>query len=185
MLTKIKINNYEVVKGVLQAELANFSVLGLSSENEAVGRSNRAELNKIKKNFNDERIKISKDLKMVYDSLIELVDEKIDEFDKWLEFIETERKEKVLQEIKDYYEALDNVPDFMELFNEKWLNKTADWKKEVNHAVMVYKKRKAHDEGNTVEAKDVYAYRFVGLDKQGVEMMEKAFDIWRLDWERL
>ena len=137
--------NYEELKKWLEEKVKNYKNLVYTDENIGTAKSDRADLNKLKRALNDEKIRVKKMWLTPYDTfetkikeLIGIVDVAVDNVDTQVKDYEQKFKDEKKKEIEKYFH--ENVGDYKELislekiFNDKWLNKTYkidDIKKEI------------------------------------------------------
>lgn len=133
-LPKIE-TNFKEIKTQLEEVLKKYEGLVFTKENMQGGKDTRAELNKLKKLFEDKRKKIKKKFLSPYDEfeikvkeLVALIEKPIGTIDTQIKTFENDKKEKKKINIGDVYDNL--IGDLKEIipldkiFNEKWLNAT-------------------------------------------------------------
>lgn len=123
--------NFEELKSEISAKLAKYENMVYSEDQFKVAKADRADLNRLKKALNDERIKREKEylkpfneFKAQIKEIISLIDKPIAAIDSQIKAVEDEKKGLKLDEIMDNYANID-FPDwvtFDKLFDEKWLN---------------------------------------------------------------
>ncbi len=133
-----KMNKFEIFKNEVENELKKFNLI-ITSENEDIARKERAEINKIKGKYNRERLDINKNVNAAYKIIDGIIDKKLSEYDNALLQVEEERKALQKEEIEAYYKTLNTDIDLDEIFEERWLNKTIDWKGEIAKALIEYR----------------------------------------------
>jgi hypothetical protein len=127
--------NYEEIKKELEKKLSKYQGLVYNEESIKEAKTDRADLNKLKKAINDKKIEVKKDFMQPYTDfedkvkeLMELIDKPILEIDTQIKnFEETQREEKrkAIEVIFD--EKVNELKDIVKLeviFDEKWLNAT-------------------------------------------------------------
>ncbi len=138
--------NYEELKKWLEEKVKNYKNLVYTDENIGTAKSDRADLNKLKKALNDEKIRIKKTYLTPYDvfetkikELIGIVDIAVENVDVQVKDYEQKEKDNKRAEILNYFTGkvgkYKDVLNFDKIFNQKWLNKTCkinDIKKEID-----------------------------------------------------
>lgn len=127
--------NYEELKGMLLEKAAHYEAIVYNEEQIATARADKANLNKLKKALNDERIRREKEymesfnvFKAQIAEIIGIIDKPCAVIDKQIKaFEEKTREEKLAAITEEWNERLqaDKIPEgisFKCLFNEKWLN---------------------------------------------------------------
>ena len=137
--------NYEELKKWLEEKVKNYKNLVYTDENIGTAKSDRADLNKLKRALNDEKIRVKKTWLTPYSAfetkikeLINIVDVAVENVDTQVKDYEQKFKNEKKEEIEEFFN--ENIGDYKELislekiFNDKWLNKTYkidDIKKEI------------------------------------------------------
>lgn len=179
----IETNDFEVVMKNVEKELKPFNLI-VTLENEVEARKDRAEINKIKSKYNRERLDINKGVNAAYKIIDELITKKLTEYDEALEKVENERKEIQKQEIVAYYETLKAEIELDEIFDERWLNKSIDWKGEIAKALIEHRAAEVDededavdfilgDKPRTVEAVEITTLRLKNASPEQVTMVTK------------
>lgn len=125
--------NYEELKTAIAEKANEYAVAVYSEDQIKNAKADRADLNKLKKALNDERIRREKeyiqpfnDFKNKVNELISIIDTPVKLIDGQIKNYEEKQKEEKLQEIKELYKntAHPDWLDFEKVFdgNEKWLN---------------------------------------------------------------
>jgi len=128
----LKISGFDAFKNKVKSELKVYSEKDVDDDESYKSvKKDRAELVKVKNKVDAERKRLSKDLKKDIDSLIALVDEPINIIDKKLGAYEEVLKDIRLTEIYELFEKLESPVEFEKIFENRWLNLSADWKKEL------------------------------------------------------
>lgn len=125
--------NFEELKAEVSAKMALYETMVYSEDQVKVAKADRADLNRLKKALNDERIKREKEylkpfneFKAQINEIISLIDKPIAAIDSQVKGYEDQKKADKLEEIhhiwndRNIFEWL----DFKLVFNEKWLNAT-------------------------------------------------------------
>lgn len=127
--------NYEELKASLSEKVENYKNLVYTDENIKLAKTDRANLNKLSKAINDEKIRVKNLLLEPYTTfenqckdLIAIVDEAVKNVDSQIKAYEQNIKDEKLKEIMNFF--IENVGeyeqliDFDKIYNEKWLNAT-------------------------------------------------------------
>lgn len=146
-LTPIIITNYEELKKELTEKTDFYKNMVYSEENIKEAKTDRANLNKLEKAINDEKIRIKniflkphEDFESKCKELMALVKDASTNIDNQIKAFESKQDEEKKAMIKDIFDSY--VGEFKELinfnviFDSKWLNKTCSYKKieeDINH----------------------------------------------------
>ena len=146
-LTPIIITNYEELKKELTEKTNFYKNMVYSEENIKDAKTDRANLNKLEKAINDEKIRIKniflkpyEDFESKCKELMALVKDASTNIDSQIKTFELKQDEEKKAMIKDIFDSY--VGEFKELinfemiFDSKWLNKTSSYKKieeDINH----------------------------------------------------
>jgi hypothetical protein len=125
--------NYAELKTAIAEKANEYAVAVYTEDQIKSAKTDRANLNKLKKALNDERIRQEKeymkpfnDFKTKINELIGIIDKPVQLIDGQIKNYEEKQKEEKLQEIKELYKntAHPEWLDFETVFdgNEKWLN---------------------------------------------------------------
>lgn len=127
-----EITNFEELKAAINTELEKYRGIGVTEENYDTAKEKRANLNSVKKAFNDERIRLEKEYLSYFqkgkdqvNELIKMIDEVCTDIDNGIKAVEEERKTSKKNECVELFNSIENphqIP-FEAVFNEKWLNK--------------------------------------------------------------
>lgn len=131
--------NYEELKKELTEKVENYKNLVYTEENINMAKKDRANLNKLKKAINDEKIRVKNTLLAPYTDfeskckeLIEIVDTSVENVDRQVKAFEDEEKRAKREEIQKYFnEHVGHFKDviiFENVFEDRWLNKTTAMK---------------------------------------------------------
>lgn len=131
--------NYEELKKELTEKVENYKNLVYTEENINMAKKDRANLNKLKKAINDEKIRVKNTLLAPYTDfeskckeLIEIVDTSVENVDRQVKAFEDEEKRTKKEEIQKYFnEHVGHFKDviiFENVFEDRWLNKTTTMK---------------------------------------------------------
>lgn len=148
-LTPIIITNYEELKKELTEKTDFYKNMVYSEENIKEAKTDRANLNKLEKAINDEKIRIKniflkpyEDFESKCKELMALVKDASTNIDNQIKAFESKQDEGKKAMIKDIFDSY--VGEFKELinfnmiFDSKWLNKTSSYKKieeDINHII--------------------------------------------------
>lgn len=141
--------NYEQLKQEITTKVENYKSIVYTEDNIKEAKSDRANLNKLAKALNDEKIRVKNTVLAPYlpfekqcNELIELVKEASTHADTQIKNYEQQAKDEKLKQIINYF--MENVGDYSELidfdkiFNEKWLNVTYKMdqiEKDISHII--------------------------------------------------
>lgn len=124
--------NYEELKNALIEKAQHYETLIYTEDQIQTAKTDRANLNKLKKALNDERIKREKEymkefnvFKAQINELIGIVDKAIINGDSQIKSFEEQQKKEKLEKIQAYWDSFKPafVPvEFKTIFDEKWLN---------------------------------------------------------------
>ena len=130
--------NYEEIKQELTEKVSMYETLVYTDEQIVDAKKDKANLNKLKKAMNDERIRLQKeymqpfnDFKDKIDELIKIVDKPVEVIDRQVKAYEEKEKAEKLEAIKELFNRIGFQP-FVTLemiMDEKWLNKSETLKK--------------------------------------------------------
>lgn len=123
--------NYEELKQELSDKVKMYETLVYTDDQIKNAKSDRADLNKLKKALNDERIRCEKEymqpfniFKAQIDGIIKIIDKPVALIDKQIkEFQECQKREKE-KKIAEYFNSIEH-PDWLTvsmIFDERWLN---------------------------------------------------------------
>ena len=130
-----KTSNFVRLKNETIERLKPYHLLKVDKENYPDVVKKRAELNKELGKVDKERKDLNKFVNASYQEITDLYKEALEIVDSKLESVENERRNEVLQEIMNAY-ASEKLPlSFDKVFDEKWLNRTVDWKNELRFKV--------------------------------------------------
>lgn len=168
------LTGYEVLREQVKDELkAYVPTPATTPEDYKVLKTNRVELNKLSKKVDDERKRLTKELKKEIDDIVNIIDGVSLQYDIEAKNWEEKLKELRKKEIELYFiTQLKTAVKLEDIFEERWLNATCDWQKElaekierVENDIAVIKMISPDNEeliniykevGSVVEAKKVY-----------------------------
>lgn len=127
--------NYEELKAALLQKASHYELLVYTDEQIKDAKADRANLNRLKKALNDERIRREKEymesfnvFKAQINEIIGIIDKPVGIIDSRIKEFEEAQKTEKFKEIEAYWHELlrdDKIPAgicFKSLYNEKWLN---------------------------------------------------------------
>lgn len=139
--------NYEELKKELTEKTSMYKTLFYTDDQINEAKTDRANLNKLKKALNDERIRKEKEymkpfneFKSQINEIIAIIDKPIAAIDKQVKEYDNKQKQKKMEEVQKIWDAAER-PDWLRLeqiFDQKWLNVTVSLKavsEAVSHAV--------------------------------------------------
>lgn len=126
--------NYEDLKRELAEKVKEYSSLVYTEAQIQEARADRANLNRLKKALNDERIRQEREFMKPFDEfkaqvreLCGIVDSASTAIDTQVKAFEDAQKQKKADEIKAYWDSKD-TPEWMRRDNPKWLNASCSMK---------------------------------------------------------
>lgn len=131
--------NYEELKHELTEKVSMYETMIYTDEQIKEAKADKANLNKLKKALNDERIRREKeymqpfnDFKAKINEIISIIDRPVAVIDKQVKEYEEKQKQDKLAKIQEYYTNIEK-PDLHWLglpaiYNEKWLNASVSMK---------------------------------------------------------
>ncbi len=129
--------NYEELKQELTEKVSMYETLVYTDAQIKEAKEDRANLNKLKKALNDERIRREKeymepfnDFKSKINEIISIIDRPVAVIDRQVKEYEEKQKQDKMDEIKNFWNSCD-VPEglvFEKIFDSKWLNATVSMK---------------------------------------------------------
>ena len=127
--------NYEELKAEITEKAEIYASLVYTDATISEAKTDRANLNRLKKALNDERIRREKefmapfnDFKTKVNEIIGIIDRPVGIIDQQVKAYEEQEKETKRKGIGDLFESIEEKPEWLKLeqiWNEKWLNKTA------------------------------------------------------------
>lgn len=130
--------NYEELKKELFDKCKTYTTLVYTAENIKQAKSDKANLNKLKKALNDERIRREReymkpfnDFKEKINEIISIIDEPVEIIDEQIQEYEEKRKTEKRYKIGELFFSIENKPDWLKLnkiADEKWLNASVSMK---------------------------------------------------------
>lgn len=133
--------NYEELKAAVQERMARYEVAVYTDDQIKQAKADKANLNKLRKALNDERIRLEKEylipfneFKAQVNEIISYIDRPVKLIDEQVRNFDERQKEEKYKKIAAYWHevlAADKVPAgirFDHLFSEKWLNASVSMK---------------------------------------------------------
>ena len=131
--------NYEELKEGISAKVAHYKNLVYTDDQIKEAKEDRANLNKLKKALNDERIRLEKEYMIPFNTfkaqlneIIKIIDEPVTMIDSQVKEYQENKKEEKRKEIVSYFDSVkEKLPDEIGLesiFNTKWLNESVSMK---------------------------------------------------------
>lgn len=129
--------NYEELKQELTKKVSMYETLVYTEDNIKEAKNDRANLNKLKKALNDERIRREKeylqpfnDFKSKINEIIGIIDKPVQVIDKQVKAFEEQKKQEKASKIDEIMKQVEKeLPDDMHIpFDDKWLNASVSMK---------------------------------------------------------
>lgn len=130
--------NYEELRNELTEKVSMYETLVYTDEQIKEVKEDKANLNKLKKALNDERIALEKKYMQPFETfkeqvndIIRIIDKPIAVIDKQVKEFEQKEKDEKLEAIKEMFASVGFQPfvNLEMIFDNKWLNKTFSMKK--------------------------------------------------------
>ena len=130
--------NFEELKNELQAKTEQYTKLVYTDDNIKTAKEDRADLNRLKKALNDERLRLQREymkpfegFKKQVDEIIGIIDRPVLAIDRQIKEYEAIKQDEKKQKIEELFGSL-LFPEFVKLdekiFNPKWLNASVSLK---------------------------------------------------------
>lgn len=122
--------NYEELKQELTEKVSVYETMVYTDDQIKLAKSDKANLNKLKKVLNDERIRREKEymkpfneFKAQINEIISIIDKPVAVIDKQVKAFDEKKKQEKLEAVKKLYEELNTYEwlNFEQIFNERWL----------------------------------------------------------------
>ena len=136
--------NYEELKHELQEKASLYASIVYDDAEIKKAKADKANLNKLKKALNDERIRQEKEymkpfneFKAQVNEIIGIIDTPIAAIDEQVKAYEEKQKAEKMEKIKEFWESTEH-PDWLDcwqIFDQKWLNASVSMKS-VQEAIM-------------------------------------------------
>lgn len=187
--------NYAELKEALTARVADYKTMVYTDDQIAIAKKDRAELNKLKKALNDERIRQEKEFVKPFETFKEqvkelcgIIDSATSAVDAQVKAFEEAQKKQKEADINSYWNATE-CPAWMIHMNPKWLNASCSLtsvQKEIDSFI-----EQANKDMNAIgtlpafvyEAEEVYKRTFSLSDALEVAKLAKEDAERRAAWE--
>lgn len=122
--------NYEELKQEIAEKVKTYEVLVYDDTQIKLAKTDKANLNKLKKALNDERIRREREymapfneFKAQINEIISIIDKPVAVIDKQVKAFDEKKKQEKLEAIKKLYEESEHPEwlNFEQIFNERWL----------------------------------------------------------------
>lgn len=122
--------NYEELKQELTEKVSVYETMVYTDDQIKLAKSDKANLNKLKKALNDERIRREREymqpfneFKSKINEIISIIDKPVAVIDKQVKTFDEKKKQEKLEAVKKLYEELNTYEwlNFEQIFNERWL----------------------------------------------------------------
>ena len=131
--------NYEELKQELAEKVSMYTTLVYTEAQIQDAKKDRANLNKLKKALNDERIRLEKEYMVPFNTfkaqineIIGIIDKPVALIDEQVKGYEEKQKQEKLEKIKEFWEGTEiklPIPlTFEQIFDQKWLNASVSMK---------------------------------------------------------
>lgn len=129
--------NYQELKNELEAKVSAYSTMVYTDDQIKEAKADKANLNKLKKALNDERIRREKEylvpfneFKAKINEIIGIIDKPIEVIDRQIKEYENVQKQAKLEEITKFFNSVEH-PDWLFLYmiqSDKWTNASTSMK---------------------------------------------------------
>lgn len=179
--------NFEELKTELQAKAKEYEVMTYTEEQLTEAKKDRANLNKLKKALNDERIRREKEYMQPFNEFKSKINEIIAIIDKPVAMIDAQVKnyeEKKKEEKQEAINALFNAKEFPEwitvgqIQDKSWLNATTSMK-QIDDNMTGWKNR-IETEQKTIESLPEFAFEAMEIYKATIDMAKAIAEGQRL-----
>ena len=123
--------NYEELKQELTEKVGMYETMVYTDDQIKLAKSDKANLNKLKKVLNDERIRREKEymkpfneFKAQINEIIAIIDKPVAVIDKQVKAFDEKKKLEKLKSIKELFESISDKPEWLKLeqiFSDRWL----------------------------------------------------------------
>ena len=129
--------NYEELKQELQEKVSFYETLVYTDDQIKLAKADKANLNKLKKALNDERIRLEReylepfnDFKNKINEIIKIIDKPVVAIDKQVKSYEEQKRAEKIAQVKEYFESLEKPEwlTFEQIVQDKWGNATTSMK---------------------------------------------------------
>lgn len=169
--------NYEELKQELQEKAKLYAAIVYGDDEIKQAKADKANLNKLKKALNDERIRQEKEymkpfneFKAQVNEIIGIIDKPISVIDEQVKLFEDKQKEEKLEKIKEIWESTEH-PEWLtckQIFDQKWLNVSVSLKK-VQEAI-TEKLAQIDADVDTIENLPEFSFEALEVYKQTIDM---------------
>lgn len=179
--------NFEELKTELQAKAKEYEIMTYTEEQLTEAKKDRANLNKLKKALNDERIRREKEYMQPFNEFKNKINEIISIIDKPVAMIDAQVKnyeEKKKEEKQEAINALFNAKEFPEwitvgqIQDKSWLNATTSMK-QIDDNMTGWKNR-IETEQKTIENLPEFAFEAMEIYKTTLDMAKAIAEGQRL-----
>lgn len=179
--------NFEELKTELQAKAKEYEIMTYTEEQLTEAKKDRANLNKLKKALNDERIRREKEYMQPFNEFKSKINEIISIIDKPVAMIDAQVKnyeEKKKEEKQEAINALFNAKEFPEwitvgqIQDKSWLNATTSMK-QIDDNMTGWKNR-IETEQKTIESLPEFAFEAMEIYKTTLDMAKAIAEGQRL-----
>lgn len=147
--------NFEDLKKELLEKSQHYKTAVYTDETITVAKQDRANLNKLVKAVNDEKIRVKNEIMKPYlpfetqcKELMEIVKDAVENIDTQIKSFEQKQKDEKRTAIKQYFDEhiglYENLIDFELILNERWLNVTYDIDKILQEIDELFSDTKRH-----------------------------------------
>lgn len=130
--------NFKELKAELQEKTQHYETMVYTNDQIKEAKADRANLNRLKKALNDERIRREKEYLAPFDAfkkqvneVIAIVDKPINAIDRQVKEYEEKKKEDKLEAIHEFFDSCEDIPEWLHLekfFDSRWLNASVSMK---------------------------------------------------------
>lgn len=174
---KYELVGFDELRTDLKNRLNKYNSLVVTENAIQDAKSDRANLNKLKKAINDEKIKLKKEAFDTFENqckdLVALIDEAVGNIDTQVKIFEQKAKDSKLMKLKDMWagKEIANIIEYEQVHNEKWLNASAteaSIDKAMNEIVEKYN-NDVNILSSFIQSDEEYKY--------GIELYNKSLDL--------
>ena len=179
--------NFEELKTELAEKVKKYELMTYTEEDLKSAKADRANLNKLKKILNDERIRRQKedmqpfeDFKAKIDEIIRIIDKPVMLIDAQVKNYEEKKKEEKTEKINDLFTSKE-FPEWLKIsliFDKSWLNATTSMK-QIDDNMTGWKNR-IETEQKTIESLPEFAFEAMEIYKTTLDMAKAIAEGQRL-----
>ena len=180
--------NFEELKNELTEKVAHYEALVYTDDQIKEAKADRANLNKLKKALNDERIRREKeymqpfnDFKEKIGQIIAIIDKPIEVIDSQVKAYEEKCKAEKREEIEAFFDDTEARPSWLTLemvFDDKWLNASVSIKN-VQEEIMV-RINQINDNLDTLAQLPEFSFEATEVFKQSLDINKAILEGKRL-----